>query len=210
MHVLILAPTHEVAETMRSAIEEPNDECSIALSWDDVGAAMNAQSLDCIFVERSALAQVDPVAQLKLLKPEHYPPVICVDVSSAVSPKVHVTAKHIAQSFSPSYQVGELHIDTRKKRVGIDGRWVYLPPLQYRLLLTLARRAGEVVSYREILKAVWGHDGRDDEARELIKVHICQIRRRLDLDPDERYIQSVRGFGYMLTLPEDVGMVSSQ
>lgn len=205
MHVLILAPTPEIADKMRAAIEAPNDRCTIALSWDDVNATLETQSLDCIFIERSTLVQVDPVAQLKLLEPQQYPPVICVDASTASLPKISGEMKHVARSFSPSYQIGELRIDTRKKRVGVDERWVTLPPLQYRLLLTLARRAGEVVSYREILKAVWGHDGRDDEARELIKVHICQIRRRLALDPDKRYIQSVRGFGYMLATPEEAG-----
>jgi len=88
--------------------------------------------------------------------------------------------------------------------VGLGERWVTLPPLQYRLLLTLAQHAGEVVSYQDLLRAVWGHDGNDNEARELLKVHIRQIRRRLNLDPErQRYIRSVRGFGYMLISPED-------
>ncbi len=103
-----------------------------------------------------------------------------------------------------SYQIGELHIDTRKKRAGLGGRWVTLPPIQYRLLLALARRAGEVVSYRELLRAVWGYDGDDTEARELLKEHIRRIRRRLGLDLEERpYIRSVRGFGYMLAPPDE-------
>ena len=73
---------------------------------------------------------------------------------------------------------------------------------------------GETARFREMcrlrktkmyrLRAVWGHDGNDNEARELLKVHIRQIRRRLSLDPErQHYIRSVRGFGYMLTSPED-------
>ena len=113
--------------------------------------------------------------------------------------------RRLADNSSPTfYRVGELGIDTRKKRAGLGERWVTLPPLQYRLLLTLAQRAGEVVSYQELLCEVWGYKGEDREARELLKVHIRQIRRRLGLDPEEHpYIRSVRGFGYMLAPPEE-------
>jgi DNA-binding response OmpR family regulator len=129
---------------------------------------------------------------------------IFVDAPSAGAADGAVLAKRLAQASPPSYQVGELTIDTRKKRAGLGERWVTLPPLQYRLLVALAQRAGEVVSHRELLSAVWGYNGSDKEARELLKVHIRQIRRRLRLDPEEYpYIRSVRGFGYMLAPPEE-------
>ena len=79
-----------------------------------------------------------------------------------------------------------------------------ITPIQYRLLLALAKRAGEVVNCQELLRLVWGYDAEENEARELVKVHIRQIRRRLGLEPEKHhYIQSIRGFGYMLASPED-------
>jgi DNA-binding response OmpR family regulator len=55
-----------------------------------------------------------------------------------------------------------------------------------------------------LLRLVWGYDAEEAEARELVKVHIRQIRRRLGLNPERHnYIRSVRGFGYMLTLPDE-------
>jgi DNA-binding response OmpR family regulator len=119
--------------------------------------------------------------------------------------KSGVTAvQHLPQSPPPYYQVGELRIDTRKRRARIDDRWVHLPPIQYRLLLALAERAGEVVDCQELLKLVWGYDAAEVEARELVKVHIRQIRRRLGLNPEKHhYIHSIRGFGYMLAPPEE-------
>jgi two-component system KDP operon response regulator KdpE len=68
----------------------------------------------------------------------------------------------------------------------------------------LAQRTGEVINCKELLRLVWGYDANENEARELVKVHIRQIRRRLGLDPEKHnYIHSVRGFGYMLAPPED-------
>jgi DNA-binding response OmpR family regulator len=81
---------------------------------------------------------------------------------------------------------------------------VALPPIQYRLLLALARRAGEVVTCKELIRTVWGYEAEEIESRELVKVHIRQIRRRLGLDPEQHYyIHSVRGFGYMLAPPDE-------
>jgi DNA-binding response OmpR family regulator len=54
------------------------------------------------------------------------------------------------------------------------------------------------------LRVVWGYEAEESEARELVKVHIRQIRRRLGLDPEKYpYIRSVRGFGYMLAPPDE-------
>jgi DNA-binding response OmpR family regulator len=56
-----------------------------------------------------------------------------------------------------------------------------------------------VVGYRELFREVWGCDGEEDEARELLKVHIRQIRLKLGLEAQKaEYLQTVRGFGYML------------
>jgi DNA-binding response OmpR family regulator len=114
------------------------------------------------------------------------------------------TARRLAQPPPQYYQIGDLRIDTRKRRASLGERWITLPPIQYRLLLALAQREGEVVDCQELLRLVWGYDAEEAEARELVKVHIRQIRRRLGLNPEQHnYIHSVRGFGYMLAQPEE-------
>ena len=95
-------------------------------------------------------------------------------------------------------------IDTRRKRAGLGEHWVTLPPIQYRLLLALARRTGEVVTYQELLREVWGYEEEGSEAHELLKEHIRRIRRRLRTDPKrQRYLRTVRRFDCMLTSAEE-------
>jgi DNA-binding response OmpR family regulator len=53
------------------------------------------------------------------------------------------------------------------------------------------------------MRLVWKYDAEEAEARELVKVHVRQIRRRLGLAPERHYIRSVRGFGYMLISPDE-------
>ncbi len=204
MHVLILAPIFGAAEWMQIALGDAADRYTVAATWPDVLSCLNEDCPDLFLIERAALTRLEPTTLLDLTEPGRWPPVILVDTPAAGTREGVVLAERLVQASAPVLQVGELRIDTRKKRVGLGERWVRLPPLQYRLLLTLAKRAGEVVSYRELLQAVWGYDGEDNEARELLKVHIRQIRRRLGLDPEEYpYIHSVRGFGYMLAPPEE-------
>jgi len=202
MHVLIFSPTHSAAEELRAALAGAADRCTVAITWPEVLSSLEDDPPDLILIERVALTRMEPTTLLNLTEPGRWPPLILVDAPATRVRDGVVLTRRFAPF--PVYQIGELRIDTRKKRVGFGDRWVRLPPLQYRLLLTLVRRAGEVVSYRELLRAVWGYDGEDNEARELLKVHIRQIRRRLGLDPEEHpYIRSVRGFGYMLAPPEE-------
>ena len=99
--------------------------------------------------------------------------------------------------------LGKLTIDLAQKRVRLRGRWISLPPTQYRLITVLAQHRGEVVGYRELLKEVWGYSGDENEARELLKVHVRLVRRKLGLNPQTgEYLRSVRGFGYMLADPD--------
>ena len=202
MHVLIFAPTPGIAEEIQTALDDVAERYTMCVAWPDVLSCLKDGTLDLVLIERAALTQLEPAALLDLTKPSRWPTVILVDAPAAGARDGVVLAQRLAQAVFSLYQVGKLRIDTRKRRVELGERRVTLPPLQYRLLLTLAKQAGEVISYRELLRAVWGYDGDDNEARELLKVHIRQIRRRLRLDLEEHpYIHSVRGFGYMLTAP---------
>jgi DNA-binding response OmpR family regulator len=98
-------------------------------------------------------------------------------------------------------QVGKLRIHAGRMRVAVEDRWVRLPPIQFRILHYLALNANETVTHRELMSTVWGFDATDDEARDLLKVHITQLRRKLG--PEFRdYIQAVRGQGYVFVDPD--------
>lgn len=101
-------------------------------------------------------------------------------------------------------QVGQLRIHAGRMRVAVGERWIKLPPMQFRILQHLATNADELVTHRELMRAVWGYEATDEEARDLLKVHITQLRR--NLGPEFRdYIQAVRGQGYVLVDPASEG-----
>ncbi len=95
--------------------------------------------------------------------------------------------------------LGEIVIDSERRRVTRSGRSVNLTATEFDLLLALARHPGRVLSREALLRAV-----RDDEAfvgdETTVTVHIRHLRAKLEERPDEpQYIVTVRGVGYTIT-----------
>jgi len=95
--------------------------------------------------------------------------------------------------------IRDLVLDFEKYQVLMHGVPVPLTPTEFRLLAVLAQQSGRVVDPRALLSAVHQHDYSERDAQNLVKVHIANLRRKLnDSRSDNPYILCVRGFGYML------------
>jgi len=97
-------------------------------------------------------------------------------------------------------QVGDLVVDPASRTASLDGHDIELSRLEFDLLLHLARRAGEVVSKRELLTEVWQQPlGGADKT---IDVHLSWLRRKLgETAAEPRYLHTVRGVGIKLVEP---------
>ncbi|MFH1113099.1 MAG: response regulator transcription factor [Pseudomonadota bacterium] len=108
-----------------------------------------------------------------------------------------------AAADAESFKLGELEIDIGRNAVRKGGLEVRLTQRQFTLLVLLARNAGKVLNRRAIRRMVWpeGDLYRDSRA---IDVHVRHLRSKLEDNPAEpRYIKTVQGVGYMLSVPED-------
>ncbi len=95
--------------------------------------------------------------------------------------------------------VRDLIVDMDKCQVILRDRPVPLTPTEFRLLAVLAERAGKVVDAQTLLSSVHEHNYDERDAQNLVKVHIANLRRKLeDNRAHNPYILCVRGFGYML------------
>jgi two-component system KDP operon response regulator KdpE len=99
-------------------------------------------------------------------------------------------------------RLADLEIDALHRRVRQGSREIRLSPDQHILLYTLAARAGEVVSYREIADAL-GRTNLDVRNNTLAR-HLTALRQKLRDDPDRpRYIETISRVGYrFLATPE--------
>jgi len=97
-----------------------------------------------------------------------------------------------------SFDDGRLLIEPGSYRVIVQGEEVDLTRIEHQLLLYLARNAGMVRTYAQILENVWGPGYEDSPS--YVKVYIRRLRQKIEVDPSQpRCIQTRWGVGYCLT-----------
>jgi DNA-binding response OmpR family regulator len=95
-------------------------------------------------------------------------------------------------------RVGTLSIELGTSRVTVDGRPLAMSAVQYRVLLALASRDGQVVSRQALASLIWGRDT-PDGVDHLIDTHVSRLRHALaGASPTSPTIVSLRGRGYRL------------
>jgi two-component system KDP operon response regulator KdpE len=94
-------------------------------------------------------------------------------------------------------RVGAVTIDLAARRVTRDGAEVHLTPIEFRLLETLARNRGRLMTHRTLLVAVWGAEYADDVT--VLRGHIANLRRKIEPGDGPRYIRTDPGVGYRFT-----------
>ena len=92
--------------------------------------------------------------------------------------------------------VGDLVIDRIQRTAQRAGRPIDLLPREYALLVHLTERAGQMVSRRALLDAVWGL--RIDPGTNVVQVHVSRLRAKLDRGQPQPMLLSERGKGYRL------------
>jgi two-component system KDP operon response regulator KdpE len=74
---------------------------------------------------------------------------------------------------------------------------VKLTPTEYRVLVTLIRHAGKVVTHTYLARELWGDEHQD--VQHSLHVHVSQLRRKLESDPaGPRHLLTEHGVGYRL------------
>ncbi len=88
-----------------------------------------------------------------------------------------------------------LVIDASRRRLTVDDEEVSLTPIEFEILLALARDPGVVLSRDQLMDKVWGY--RDYAGGRVVDSHVARIRRKLGEDGNEpRFIRTVHGVGY--------------
>jgi two-component system KDP operon response regulator KdpE len=100
---------------------------------------------------------------------------------------------------STRFECGDLVIDLTARAVRVRDSEIHLTPIEFKLLSTLARNAGKVLTHRHLLKEVWGPQ-RVDETHYL-RVFMANLRRKIEADPARpRYLLTEQGVGYRLAV----------
>ena len=115
--------------------------------------------------------------------------------------RIRVALRHTAgashEGEDAAFKVGELQVDLLRRHVVVRGAEVKLTPIEYKLLATLVRHAGKVVTHQQLLREVWG-PSHDDQAH-YVRVYMAHLRHKLESEAARpRYLLTEPGVGYRL------------
>ena len=157
----------------------------------------------CALVMISAAASRDHVIMALRMGIDDFliKPVAMEDLRRAVG---QAALKHRNQHPPVSFGkmvVGALEIDLDQRAVYWQNELLHLTQTEYCLLLTLAQRAGRLVSAADLMQRCRGQEIDEAEARLLIKPHIANLRRKLKQGARELpVVMNYRGMGFMLNV----------
>ena len=106
-------------------------------------------------------------------------------------------ASRTSESVESVFTLGDLKVDLGRRQVFVSEKEIHLTPIEYKLLTTLIRYAGKVLTHRQLLKEVWGP--LHMEEGHYLRVYMRQLRNKLEKNPAHpRYLLTELGVGYRL------------
>ena len=115
--------------------------------------------------------------------------------------RIRTALRHAARSDEADadscFAFGDVRLELGRRQVFVADKEIHLTPIEYKLLTTLVRHAGKVVTHRQLLKEVWGPLHVEEE--HYLRVYMRQLRNKLETTPaNPRYLVTELGVGYRL------------
>jgi two-component system, OmpR family, KDP operon response regulator KdpE len=115
--------------------------------------------------------------------------------------RLRVALRHAARSHEAPTAIvrigDDVEIDLARRVVRVRSAEVHLTPIEYKLVTTLAKHAGMVMTHRQLLEQVWGPG--HAHQMQYLRVYMTQLRHKLEKEPARpRYLVTEPGIGYRL------------
>jgi DNA-binding response OmpR family regulator len=203
--ILVVDDEEPIAEAVRARLESEGYRVIIADDGPEAIRAHDEHHPDLVVLDLM-LPGMDGLEVCKQIQRDGWTPVLMLTARTEEADKVAGFAvgadDYLTKPFSlrdqPATGPIDRHgmmLDAARRRVEVDGDEVALTPLEFEILLTLARDPGVVMSRDSLMDGVWGY--RDYAGGRVVDSHVARIRRKLGEDGnDPRFIRTVHGVGY--------------
>ena len=219
-HILIIEDEQPIRRFLKASLSNEGYRISEAAAGEEGLRMASAQPPDLVILDLG-LPDLDGQDLLSRLR-EWYPsPIIILSARDQESQKIRAldngaddyvtkpfgvgellarirTALRHAHRVGPeatSVSIGDLRVDLAARLVYRNRQEVHLTPLEYKLLATMIKHAGKVLTHRFLLREVWGPQ--DSQENHYLRVFVASLRRKLEDDPARpRYILTEQGVGY--------------
>jgi two-component system response regulator MtrA len=109
--------------------------------------------------------------------------------------RIRARVRRLDPDAQESLSIGDLSIDVAGHAVARNGSPINLTPLEFDLLVCLARKPWQVFTREVLLEQVWGYRHAADTR--LVNVHVQRLRSKVEHDPENpEIVVTVRGVGY--------------
>jgi DNA-binding response OmpR family regulator len=94
-------------------------------------------------------------------------------------------------------QIRELKLDSDTYQVEIDSESIQLTATEHRLLRYMMEHPNQALSPSHLLQAVWEYPPSTGDP-DLVRAHVRNLRAKIEIRPDRKYIRTIHGVGYMI------------
>lgn len=219
MRILVVDDEVQITRVLRAALQSNGYEVTTATNGVEALTQYLENTPDLVITDLS-MPEMDGVELTQEIRQRASTPIIVVSVRNQESAKIQALDEgaddYITKPFgiqellarvrvqlrrtmdrepSPTHvKAGDFEIDAEKRMVTVRGEDVHLTPKEFDLLLLFARSPERVLTHRTLLKGIWGPSGIDQSDN--LRVLVGQLRRKIERDPAQPYIQTEPWVGY--------------
>ncbi|HSR96225.1 MAG TPA: response regulator [Kofleriaceae bacterium] len=222
--ILVVDDDHQLRRFLRTTLSGHGHAVSEAGSVAEALDAIARVQPSVILLDLG-LPDGDGLTVLRALAPDNRPPVIVLSArgqegdkvtaldagaedyltkpfgASELLARIRVVLRRGGGNAAPDViEVGPIRIDQPRHAVTVGGVEVHLTPIEFRLLLELARQPGRVLTHRQLLREIWGPNAVEEV--HYLRVHMGALRRKIEADPARpQWLLTETGVGYRLREP---------
>ena len=219
MRILVVDDEVQITRVLRAALQSNGYEVSIAKNGVEALTLYLEKAPDLVITDLS-MPEMDGVELTREIRQRASTPIIVVSVRNQEGAKIQALDEgaddYITKPFgiqellarvrvqlrramdrepSPAHlETGDFEIDTETRVVKVRGEDVHLTPKEFDLILLFARSPERVLTHKTLQRAIWGPAGIDQS--ENLRVLVGQLRRKIERDPAQPYIQTEPWVGY--------------
>jgi two-component system KDP operon response regulator KdpE len=228
LHVLLVEDEAPMRRLLRGSLPAHGYDLIEAASGRDAIAEAGARNPDIVLLDLG-LPDMDGVEVAKRLREFTKAPIIVLSARGQERDKVdaldagaddyvtkpfglpellarmRVARRHLQgradERAQPVFVSGDLSVNFDAHRVTVAGEEVHLTPIEYKLLVGLARNAGRVMTHQQLLKQGWG--AKYATQTQYLHVYMGHLRAKIEADPTRpKVLITEPGVGYRLATSE--------
>lgn len=222
MRVLVVEDEHKVAKALKEGLEGESFDVVVAPTGEDAFFRVNTERFDLILLDLMLPGRDGLQILTTIRKRGLETPVLLLTARDSLEDRVmglnSGADDYLVKPFAFEellarirallrrgrtvemlrFGIADLDLDIVTRKVTRGGRPVELTGREFELLEYLMRHEGQVVMRDTLARDVWKETARGTPLNNVIDVHIARLRRKVDVEPYEKLIHTVRGVGFML------------